>query len=93
MIFGECNLELHAEYPLVKVDRLFGIVATIGNMMNALDIHFSGHIACADHAARNLVPLDRFEQRGEVTLTESFVFLALNEFKEHRADQVCRKYL
>ena len=39
-----------------------------------------------EHAAADLVFLDRFEQRPEIALAKSFVALALDEFEEDRAD-------
>src|SRR5262249_13024401 len=39
-----------------------------------------------EHAARHLVPLDRFEERLEVALAEALVPLALDDLEEDRAD-------
>jgi hypothetical protein len=36
----------------------------------------------------DLIFLDRDEERAEITLTKTFVALALNEFEEDRADEV-----
>ena len=94
-IFGERDLELHAQDTLVEVYGLPGIVAAISNMMNAFDIHRNllCSISCADDTSGNLVPLDGFEQSFEIALAEAFIFLALNEFEKHRADKVGRKNL
>src|SRR3984957_10859023 len=40
------------------------------------------------HAASDLVFLDRFEQRLEIAFTESVVALALDEFEEDRPDRI-----
>src|SRR5439155_12774857 len=45
------------------------------------------------HAAANLILLDRFEQRLEIALAESIVALALDEFEEDRPDRIGRKDL
>ena len=41
---------------------------------------------CLQHAAADLVELDRFEQRAEVALAEALVALALDDLEEDRAD-------
>src|SRR3981189_3315778 len=45
------------------------------------------------HAAANLIFLDRFEQRLEIALAKAIVALALDEFEEDRPDPIRRKYL
>src|SRR5260370_25578093 len=45
------------------------------------------------HAAADLVFLDRFEQRLEIALAETVVALALDEFEKDRPDRVRRKNL
>ena len=45
------------------------------------------------HTPANLILLDRFEQRLEITLAESIVALALDEFEEDRPDRVRREDL
>src|SRR5438270_3009345 len=39
-----------------------------------------------EHAAADLVALDRFEQRPEIALAEAFIALALDDLEEDRAD-------
>ena len=53
----------------------------------------SRRVAHLQHAPANLIFLDRFEQRLEITLAESIVALALDEFEEDRPDRVRRKNL
>src|SRR3954471_19658179 len=50
-------------------------------------------VAHLQHAAANLILLDRFEQRLEIALAESIVALALDEFEEDRPDRVRRENL
>jgi hypothetical protein len=54
-------------------------------------LHSNGFSAsCSLHLNRpppNLVPLQTFKQRFEVALAKAFVGFALDEFKEHRAQQ------
>ena len=45
------------------------------------------------HAAPNLIFLDRFKQRLEVAVAKTVVALALNEFEEDRADGIGREDL
>src|SRR5215470_18016730 len=45
------------------------------------------------HAAADLVFLDRFEQRLEIALAESVIALALDELEEDRPDRVGRENL
>ena len=40
------------------------------------------------HAAANLVFLDRFEQRLEIAFAEALVALALDDFEENRANHI-----
>ena len=47
----------------------------------------------SDHAAADLVLLDRLEQRAEVALAETLVALALDDLEEDRADDVLREDL
>ena len=42
--------------------------------------------ACLQHAAADLVELDRFEQGAEIALAEALVALALDDLEEDRAD-------
>src|SRR5579864_3307950 len=46
-----------------------------------------------DHAASDLVLLDRLEQGAEVALAETLVALALDDLEEDRADDVAREDL
>src|SRR5450755_2387899 len=61
----------------------------------ALAALFSGPFAglVFEHTAANLVQLDRFEQRAEVSLAEPFVALALNDLEKDRTDHRCRENL
>src|SRR3954462_4938446 len=52
-----------------------------------------GLVAEGQHAAPDLILLDRFEQRLEIALAESIVALALDEFEEDRPDRVRRENL
>src|SRR6476619_1694723 len=45
------------------------------------------------HAPANLILLDRFEQRLEISLAESIIALALDELEEDRPDRVRGKNL
>src|SRR5690349_9313652 len=47
----------------------------------------------ADHAAADLVELDRFEQRLEIAVAEAFIALALDDLEEDRAEQILGKDL
>src|SRR5215469_6557810 len=50
--------------------------------------------ACrSQYAALHLLAFDGLEQRLEITLAESFVALALDDFEEDRSDAVLREYL
>src|SRR5882757_4737598 len=52
-----------------------------------------GLVADRQHAAPDLILLDRFEQRLEIALAETVVALALDELEEDRPDGVGRKDL
>src|SRR5690348_6468648 len=43
-------------------------------------------LACAKHAAADLVFLDRLEQGAEIAFAEALIALALNEFEEDRPE-------
>src|SRR5471032_1406002 len=45
------------------------------------------------HAALDLIELDRFEQRAEITFAEALVALALDDLEEDRTDDVLREDL
>src|ERR1700736_2626456 len=47
----------------------------------------------SDHAAANLIELDRLEQGAEVALAEAFVALALDDLEKDRTDHVAREDL
>src|SRR5437899_1968206 len=53
----------------------------------------SGRVPHLQHTPANLILLDRLEQRLEITLAESIIALALDEFEENRPDRVRRKDL
>jgi len=49
--------------------------------------------ASSHDAPRDLLRLDRLEQRLEVAFAKTFIALALDDFKEDRADRILRKDL
>src|SRR5262245_59499789 len=53
----------------------------------------SGGLRGLDDSAFDLVPLERLEQRLEVSLAEAFVALPLDELEEDRAEQRLREDL
>lgn len=57
------------------------------------DYSFSTRRLLVQHTAVNLIPFNRFEQGFKVTLSETFILLALNKFKEHRAKYGFRENL
>src|ERR1700719_5224462 len=52
-----------------------------------------GLVADRQHAAPDLILLDRFEQRLEIALAKTVVALALDELEEDRPDRVGREDL
>src|SRR5690348_5792711 len=48
---------------------------------------------CVEHAAANLVELDRFEEGAEITLAETVVALTLDDLEEDRPDHRRGEYL
>src|SRR5262249_52770368 len=59
------------------------VVARINAAVRNVDIS-----ACLQHAAADLVEFDRLEERFEIAFAKAFIALALDEFKEDRADGV-----
>ena len=39
MVFGDGEYEVHAQVLLVPLDGLFRVLAAVGNVVNAADVH------------------------------------------------------